>query len=208
MTQAATFTRQLAGRDRVTYEEFLRLTDGMHAEWVDGEVVLAMPVSGTHDEMQTWLLLVLGAFLQERPLGKLRHDPFQMKTGPDLPGRAPDLIFVANEHLERLRENYLDGPADLAVEIVSKGKASLDYVEKFREYEAGGVGEYWIIDPANETADFFVLARGRFERAQPEAGGVYRSAVVPGFWLEVGWLWERSPLASLLPQLLRTATGS
>ena len=202
MTQLATFTGQLTGKDRVSYEEFLRLTDGMHAEWVDGGVIPGVAISRTHDDVHIYLLLVFGGFITERPLGKVQHDPFQMKTGPALPGRAPDLAFVANEHLDRLHETYLEGPADLAVEIVSPGNASTDYVDKYREYETGGVGEYWIIDPVNRVADFFVLREGRFERAYADAEGVYRSAVVAGFGFRVAWLWERPPLSEVLREIL------
>ena len=34
-----------------------------------------------------------------------------MKTAPELPSRAPDILFVANENLSRLEETYLNGPA-------------------------------------------------------------------------------------------------
>ena len=44
-----------------------------------------------------------------------------MKTGPDLPGRAPDILFTSNARIKRLKKSHLDGPADLAVEIISPG---------------------------------------------------------------------------------------
>ena len=201
MTQLATLT-QPPTRERVSFEDFLVLTDGSHAEWVDGEVIPGVAVSLTHDEVHTYLLLMLGAFVAEHRPGKIVNDPFVMKTGPDLPGRAPDLIFVANDHLNRLHETYLEGPADLAVEIVSPGNASTDYVDKLREYQAGGVREYWILDPVNQTADFFVLQNGQYERAHDDAGGIYRSAAVPGFWFRVAWLWERPPISTVLREIL------
>ncbi|MFN0145384.1 MAG: Uma2 family endonuclease [Dehalococcoidia bacterium] len=202
MTQLATFTEQLAGKERISYEEFLRLTDGMHAEWVDGEVIPGVTISLTHEMTHNSLHPILSAFVDERSLGIVVRDPFQMKTGPGLPGRAPDLTFVANEHLDRLHETYLEGPADLAVEILSPRNASTDYVDKYREYESGGVPEYWIIDPVNHTADFFVLRDGRYERAYADAEGIYRSTAVPGFWFRVGWLWERPPLSKVLSEIL------
>ena len=44
-----------------------------------------------------------------------------MKTGPELPGREPDLLFIARENLGRLEGVYLDGPADLVIEVVARG---------------------------------------------------------------------------------------
>src|SRR5947199_8899860 len=103
----------------MTYDEFLEwLTDGTHAEWVDGWVMPMSPITGAHDQLVAFLRTLMQLFLEFQPLGKLRGDPFQMKTAPHLPGRAPDLIFVANEHLPRLHRTFLEGPADIAVEII------------------------------------------------------------------------------------------
>lgn len=78
-----------------------------------------------------------------------------MKTGPDLPGRAPDILFVATEHLHRLHENHLEGPADLAVEILTPASRAVDRGEKFFEYEEGGVFEFWLVDPQRQQAEFY-----------------------------------------------------
>ncbi len=61
-----------------------------------------------------------------------------MKTGSERPSRLPDIIFVAKENLSRVKENHLDGPADLVVEIISTESRSHDRGEKFYEYEQGG----------------------------------------------------------------------
>lgn len=55
--------------------------------------------------------------------------------------------FVAEEHLDRLQEMHLEGPADLVVEIVSPESRLRDRGEKFAEYELAGVSEYWLLDP-------------------------------------------------------------
>ena len=48
-----------------------------------------------------------------------------------------------------------------------------------------------------KRADFFVLdGGGRYQRVPPNAEGKYESAVLPGFWVNVGWLWQ-SPLPSV-----------
>src|SRR5437879_148087 len=142
----------------MTYEEFLEwLTDDTHAEWVDGKVVAMSPINGLHDQLVSFLRALMRLYLEARPLGQDRGDPFQMKTAPDLPGRAPDLIFVANENLSRLHHTFLEGPADIAVEIISPDSVYRDRVEKYGEYERGGVREYWLIDPQSRQADFFQL---------------------------------------------------
>ena len=54
--------------------------------------------------------------MEQHELGQVIAAPFQMKTGPELPGREPDLLFIARENLGRLEGMYLDGPADFAIE--------------------------------------------------------------------------------------------
>jgi Uma2 family endonuclease len=175
----------------MTYEQFMEwLPDDMHAEWVDGWVVPMSPITGAHDELVAFLRSLLRLFLEYHPLGKLRGDPFQMKTAPHLPGRAPDLIFVANAHLPRLHRTFLEGPADIAIEVISPDSIRRDREDKFKEYELGGVPEYWLIDPERPPALFYQTGeRGRYQ-VMPIEDGIFRSQVLPGFWLRVEWLWQ------------------
>lgn len=195
MTELKAPTRKL------TYEEFLRWCDeDTWAEWEDGEVIMLTPASKRHEDIGDLLVAVLRSFTEARGLGKVISAPFQMKTGPELPGREPDLLFIAEGHLERLKDTYLDGPADLVVEITSPESGERDRGKKFYEYEAGGVQEYWLIDPDREQAEFYQLKEGHYRLVYPDAAGIYRSEVVTGFWLRVDWLWQ-DPLPPVLDLL-------
>lgn len=199
MTQLKLATPRRAKRPRMTYEEFL-LWDGenQHVEWVDGEVVLMPPISGQHNDVGTYLIRLLGEFVEHFPVGVIRTDPFQMKTGPDLPGRAPDILFVANRNLRRLHRLYMEGPADLVIEIISPGSRTIDRVHKFREYERGGVREYWLIDPEGRRIEFYRRGRDGLFRAVPVGqDGVFRSTAMKGLWIKVDWLWATPPLSSV-----------
>jgi Uma2 family endonuclease len=74
-------------------------------------------------------------------------------------GREPDILFIANVHLERLLENRLDGPADLVVEVISTESLRRDREDKYKEYREAGILEYWVIDPrpGKQRADFYYL---------------------------------------------------
>ena len=181
---------------KMTYEEFLAwANEDTLAEWVDGEVVMYSPANDRHQDLSGFLESVLRSFVEVHELGIVRSAPFQMKLER---GREPDLLFVASEHLGRLRETYLEGPADLLVEIVSPESVGRDRGEKFCEYEQAGVPEYWLIDPVREQAEFYQKGdRGPYRVVLPDAEGIYRSGVVSGFWLRVAWLWQR-PLPPVL----------
>ena len=176
---------------RMTYEEFLEWAgEDTYAEWVDGEVILMSPAAKVHQDIAGFLAAILRVLVEHHHLGIVLSAPFQMKMER---GREPDLLFLANEHVERLTPTFLAGPADGAVEVMSTeplGRAR-DRGDKFFEYEKGGVREYWLIDPVRREAEFYRLDdRGIYRLVPPDHEGVYRSAVVEGFWIRVEWLWQ------------------
>jgi Uma2 family endonuclease len=187
-------------KTKFSYEEFLKLYDeDTHAEWVDGEVILLSPASNRHQDLSDFLTAILRAYVEAKQLGVVRSAPFQIKIG--LSGREPDLLFVAQEHAERLQKNYLDGPANLVIEIISPESRLRDRGEKLAEYELAGVREYWLIDPGEKRADFYILGDdGCYDHRRPGPDGRYRSEVLKGFELDTNWLW-RSPLPPVLEVL-------
>ena len=184
--------------DKLTYAEFLAWAgEDTLAEWVDGEIIMTSPASQRHQFLVGFLEKVLGTFVEQHELGVVLSAPFQMKLEH---GRAPDLLFVAAAHVDRLQETYLDGPADLVVEIVSPESVGRDRGEKFYEYARGGVPEYWLIDPQAQWAEFYHLAGHHYQSSFSGDEGEYTSQALPSFWLRVEWLWQQ-PLPRLLDVL-------
>lgn len=175
----------------MTYEEFLVHPDvPERAEWIDGRAIALGTVSQIHNDAVQFLIRLLGSFLEAGAQGRQFHDPFNMKLEPGLPGRCPDITVVLAANYGRLRPNFLEGPADIAVEVISAGTGAVDRGAKFDEYEAAGVTEYWLIDPIREVAEFYRLeGRGRYELVTTP-DDVFRSEVLPGFFLRVEWLWS------------------
>ena len=76
-------------------------------------------------------------------------------------------------------------------EVIFGSSRTIDERDKFAEYEQGGVREYWILDPERRTAAFYARpADGMFELMPLAPDGTFRSAVLPGLWLQVDWLWQ------------------
>ncbi|HXE53028.1 MAG TPA: Uma2 family endonuclease [Tepidisphaeraceae bacterium] len=198
MTQPVSVAASPSGK--ITYEEFLEWDgENQHVEWVNGRIVEMAPVGDVHQELGGWLITLLTLFVQTRKLGVIRYEPFQMKTGPDLPGRAPDVLFVAKRNLPRLKTNHLDGPADLVIEIISPGSAATDRGDKYSEYETGGVREYWLLDPRRKQAEFYQLGRDHLYHLIPLENGIFHSKVLKGLWLQVDWMWSKPiPPASVV----------
>jgi Uma2 family endonuclease len=178
---------------KLTYEQFLEWADeDTLAEWVDGAIVMTSPASLRHQEIINFLIGAMSSFVTIHQLGKVLDGPFQMKL--ERSGRESDILYVAKAHLSRLKATYLDGPADLVVEVVSPESAGRDRGDKFYEYRQAGIPEYWLIDPTLEQAEFYQLDKAkRYQLIAPDADGIYRSKILPGFWLRVNWLWQEPP---------------
>ena len=150
-----------------------------------------------HQDVADFLSAILRIYTEDHDAGRVLSAPFQMRLSNVRRGREPDLLLVLKENVSRLQHSHLDGPADIAIEIVSPESILRDRGAKYAEYEAGGVREYWIIDADARRADFFVLdGEGRYQRASQDDGGKYVSAVLSGFWVNLDWLWQ-----SLLPSV-------
>lgn len=176
---------------KMSVEEFLQwLNEDTHAEWVNGEVLLMSPISFEHQEVARFLLKVLSEFVDVKGTGVICYEPFQMRLANS--SRSPDILFVSNANLQRLKETYLDGAADLVVEVISPESRARDRGEKFYEYEEAGVREYWLVDPERKQAEFYQLAEdGVYRTALAGSQGVYHSKVLEGLWLQVEWLWQQ-----------------
>lgn len=193
-------TQPVPAPKRISYEEFLTLYEGVRAEWVDGEVIMPPPASDLHQDLVDFLVAVLRVYIETHDLGWMRSAPFQMRLAQISRGREPDILFVRTDRMHLIHPTYLDGPADLAIEVISPESLLRDRGEKFAEYELAGVQEYWLLDPERKRADFYTLdADGRYRLAALDEG-VYHSRVLQGFWLKTEWLW-RSPLPKVLEVL-------
>ncbi len=193
-------------RLRMTYDKFLAWGGSQsHAEWVDGEVIVFVPPGLRHQRIVAFLGTLLGLYARRLGLGEVLPAPFEMR----LPGsaREPDILFIDRDHLDRLTEQRLVGPADLVVEVVSPDSAARDRRDKLAEYAAAGIPEYWLLDPrpGRESADFYGLDEdGTYRLVALDADGRYRARVLPGFWLRPDWLW-RDPLPDAMDVLLEIA---
>ena len=200
-------------RRGVNLEVFLAAcSETQRMEWVGGEVIVDLPATERHQALVLFLGTLLSLFVGWVRRGRVLTAPFVMLGSPAGPAREPDVMVLTGEHLDRLRRTRVEGAADLVVEVVSDDSAARDRAEKFDEYQALGVREYWVIDPrpGRERVDFWVLDAGSRSRAGtedagrqgqggryaprlPDASGRYASEVLVGLRLPVAWLW-RDPL--------------
>ena len=178
----------------MTEDEFVEWCDeDIRAEYVDGKVIIMTPESVGDERVRWFIGTILGLFVEHHDLGEVFGPNLQIRLRPRL-RRIPDLLFISHERLHLLEEAPFEGAPDLAMEIVSQDSKERDEDDKYKEYETCGIREYWIIAPLSKRIDVYHLSdRGEYEPLLPDASSVYRSTVIPGFFVNPQWIWRQPP---------------
>jgi len=183
-------------------DEFYALA-GEDSDWeyLDGRLVMS-PASDRHEDLFSFLMVLLRAYLDERQGGVVRGSRYPMRLDERW-SPEPDLLVVREERRHLLTPQRLEGPADLVVEIASEGDPNLDAREKLPRYQQAGIPEIWLIDPFAKVILAAVRDEGGY-RAESHREGRLASRVLPGFWLDVAWLWQEPlpPTLACLKQIL------
>jgi Uma2 family endonuclease len=180
---------------QMSFEDFLKYDEHTCAEWINGEVIPMSPASDRHQNVSGFLESILRIYVESKNLGIIRSAPFLMRLNKNK-AREPDLLFLSNAHQDRLLPTYLDGVADLVIEIISPESMGRDRNDKFSEYEQAGILEYWLIDPIRKQAAFYQLENSHYHIIDIH-DGVYHSKVLTDFQLKESWLWQ-DPLPNVL----------
>src|SRR5690242_2393184 len=102
----------------------------------------------------------------------------------------PDTVFIAQERTNIIG-TAINGPVDLAAEVISPADRNRDRIEKRNVYEQHGIKEYWLIDPEAQTIEVLDLENSRYQLlARAAVGEVACSKLLPGFEVSTGLLFE------------------
>ena len=149
-----------------------------------------------HQRIRQTLRYQLWAVTQHSRCDRSLGPDFVMRLGDN--GFTPDALLCRGESLNRLHDYYLEGPADLVIEILLPDHADQDRAVKRRYYEQGGVPEYWLIDPASQQVTYLRRLNGTYRPCYPAADGIYRPASMPGLAFYPERLWTFDPHAGPL----------
>ena len=157
---------------RTLLEVYQMLPEGTMAQLINNQIIMSPAPSDKHQEVLDIVYRRLGDFVETNQLGKTRTSPYDVYLDRKN-AYQPDIIFIANENLHRIKENGLHGAPDLVIEILSPATWRMDKEDKKDEYERSGVKEYWMIDPADKTTEGFRLVGSEFESLPSEAGQIF-----------------------------------
>src|SRR6266571_2744160 len=135
---------------KLTYEDYVRLPDdGRRYEILDGELEVSPAPAPRHQRVLLNLLRIVDRHVEERDLG---------------------LVYVAAGREAIVTERAIEGPPDLAVEILSPWSDRRDRVAKAGLYARYGIRHYWIPDPVARTLEVYEVKGAEYRRVAVHEG--------------------------------------
>lgn len=170
-----------------TYEDYKRLPDdGWRYEVIEGELHMAPALRPRHQEATINLATAMSQFARSKKLGKVYTAPIDVLLSGLASPVQPDILFIAGDRLDIVKEEFIEGPPDLIIEVLSPSNWLDDRRTKFRLYARAGVREYWIVDLEQRTIEVFARRGHSFALLNRyEPGDTVRSEVLPGFEVAV-----------------------
>ncbi len=165
--------------------EFRNLVhENIKAEFINGEIIYQSPAKRRHWRVSTKLTSLLNIHVEHNNLGEIGVEKVMVEmTRNDY---EPDIVFFSKEKASRFTNDQMLFPApDFIVEILSPSTEKYDRNEKFIDYAAHGVSEYWIIDPEQEFIEQYFNEKGKFSLFQKLHKGKIESKSVKDFAIDL-----------------------
>ncbi len=180
----------------VTEEEFWEYAnEDSNYELIDGVLIIHSPASEEHESIFKHLLSIFQLNLDASGEGKVYGSRFVMRLSSKW-NPEPDIIVVTPQNYRNIKETHFEGPADIAVEIISRSSVEIDTQKKLPKYLDAGVKEVWIVDPQEKKITLHTN-KGKEEYKDPNVPTFIESSVLKQFTFQVTWIWNRDDFSIL-----------
>ena len=151
-------------------------------QWHDARVELVHGVVSempspmfAHGTPLAKLAQCVGVYLDEREsAGKVAVGEVDLQVSSTTRYKADGVVMMPEDLLRQQRQQALHRPHDhplgvlivpptVVIESISRGHESHDRVEKFRDYAAFGVANYWVVDAYRKAFDAWTLVDGQYQ---------------------------------------------
>jgi Uma2 family endonuclease len=130
----------------LTVEDYRATPEGARYQLLEGDLIMAPAPNLFHQSVAGNIYALLVVFLAKKSVGKVFIAPCDVYLS-EHDVVQPDVLFVANAHLDILAEDGVHGAPDLVIEVLSPATAQLDKKTKRIIYARAGVKELWLVDP-------------------------------------------------------------
>jgi Uma2 family endonuclease len=178
---------------KMNASQFLLLGEdppGVRLELVDGEIAVSPSPIPKHSFVVTKLIWILNNHIVPNDLGELHHDVDTLLDQYNV--RRPDVLYFSKLRLHLIGEKAMEGPPDLAVEVISPSSVEVDREDKFSQYRRAGVMNYWIIDPAQRSVEGWTLENDEYVTTGRGVGsGIVRLPPFADLDIQIEQLWRK-----------------
>jgi Uma2 family endonuclease len=182
---------------RLGYNDLVRMfpvDDGLRHELIDGVHVVSPAPTIRHQRLVRRLSRAFDRYLETHPdRGEVFAVPVDVVlTLYDVV--EPDLVFIAADQSHIVTDRNISGAPAIVVEVFSPGTKRRDRTLKRRLFEREGVGEYWMVDPVENTVE---LLRRRADGSLPRVAALsagnrdrLTTPLLPGLSIDLARLFE------------------
>ncbi len=103
----------------------------------------------------------------------------------------PDICVVCD--VTKIEKKGCIGSPDLVIEILSPGNVKKEIKDKYEIYQEAKVKEYWLVYPAEQVLQVYLLEKNKYVGLRPlTTGDTYKSKVLKDFEIAVETIFEGS----------------
>jgi len=179
----------MAGRAApLTYDDYLHLPPDRRWELVGGVPKVVPSPNTRHQDIVVELVRLIANHLKRHGGGRVFVAPFDAVLS-DIDVFQPDVVFVSDADIDVLTDDNIRGNPTWVIEVLSNPYYERD---KFVRYEAAGVGEYWLINPYEDTLDVSLLEPDGERRSETFAPSArVRPRCLPSLEIDLAYVLAR-----------------
>ena len=203
LMEAVDLLDQQIRRERERRERFYQeMTSEEKIEFINGEVVLHGPSRNAELDVTARMVNLIDTFAAVHQLGEAKAQKCLCVFPRN--DYEPDIVFFGKAKAASLTPDTMKFPIpDLIVEVLSESTEQRDRGVKFEDFQAHGVGEYWIVDADRAVVEQYILRGAAFELVLKSGSGEIRSEVLPEFVAPVRAFFSTGENLAALRSLLR-----
>ena len=131
-------------------EVYNSLPEGTLCQLINNNLVMSPSPLDIHQVILMEIFFQLQAHLKQNKAGVLRIAPYDVHFSKRNI-LQPDIIFIANNNLDKIEKTGFKGAPDIVIEILSPSTSHFDMEEKKSIYEQFEIKEYYIVEPNSKN---------------------------------------------------------
>jgi Uma2 family endonuclease len=196
-------TQLLQEEEQRRQEFYNSISESDKAEFINGKVIMHSPVKLEHGDTSILLSSYMKYYCIKKDAGKVLYEKAIIQLTRN--SYEPDIVFFKKEKASAFTPVQMLSPApDLIVEVTSPSTEKYDRGIKFTDYALHGVSEYWIIDPAQKSAEQYFLQGDAYALEFKGKTGMLSSRAIAGFTIPVQAIFNEAENFKALQELMQS----